>query len=113
MLFYEIIYSLRINTLWLLSISSTFSWLPLLSKLLPFFSLFTAILHYLVEYLCLILSISGSTYLPSVSNDRESNIWLSLGGFQEKGPDDNHVCNTHVLVDDSGKIRNAYRKIHL
>ncbi|XP_020085651.1 nitrilase-like protein 2 [Ananas comosus] len=44
---------------------------------------------------------------------RESNIWLSLGGFQEKGPDDSHVCNTHVLVDDSGKIRNAYRKIHL
>lgn len=44
---------------------------------------------------------------------RESNIWLSLGGFQEKGPDDAHLYNTHVLVDDSGKIRNIYRKIHL
>ncbi|XP_058098353.1 deaminated glutathione amidase, chloroplastic/cytosolic [Magnolia sinica] len=44
---------------------------------------------------------------------RESNIWLSLGGFQEKGPDDAHLYNTHVLVDDSGKIRSTYRKIHL
>lgn len=44
---------------------------------------------------------------------RESNIWLSLGGFQEKGPDDSHLYNTHVLIDDSGRIRNKYRKIHL
>ncbi|XP_008792618.2 deaminated glutathione amidase, chloroplastic/cytosolic isoform X1 [Phoenix dactylifera] len=44
---------------------------------------------------------------------RESNMWLSLGGFQEKGPDEVHLCNTHVLIDDSGKIRNKYQKIHL
>ncbi|OVA18214.1 Carbon-nitrogen hydrolase [Macleaya cordata] len=44
---------------------------------------------------------------------RESNIWLSLGGFQEKGPDDTHLCNTHVLIDDTGNIRSTYRKIHL
>ncbi|XXG74796.1 hypothetical protein AAC387_Pa07g3422 [Persea americana] len=44
---------------------------------------------------------------------RESNIWLSLGGFQEKGPDDAHLHNTHVLVDDSGNIKSIYRKIHL
>ncbi|GAB4836508.1 Deaminated glutathione amidase, chloroplastic/cytosolic [Ancistrocladus abbreviatus] len=44
---------------------------------------------------------------------RESNIWLSLGGFQEKGSDDFHLCNTHVIVDDSGNIRSKYRKIHL
>ncbi|XP_039136156.1 deaminated glutathione amidase, chloroplastic/cytosolic-like isoform X3 [Dioscorea cayenensis subsp. rotundata] len=44
---------------------------------------------------------------------RESNIWLSLGGFQEKGPDDNHLHNTHVLVDDTGSIKSLYRKIHL
>ncbi|KAH7667705.1 Nitrilase protein [Dioscorea alata] len=44
---------------------------------------------------------------------RESNIWLSLGGFQEKGPDDKHLHNTHVLVDDTGSIKNFYRKIHL
>lgn len=44
---------------------------------------------------------------------RESNMWLSLGGFQEKGPDDVRLCNTHVLIDDSGNIRNKYQKIHL
>ncbi|KAI3968913.1 hypothetical protein MKW92_042755 [Papaver armeniacum] len=44
---------------------------------------------------------------------RESNIWLSLGGFQEKGPDDTHLCNAHVLIDDTGNLRSTYRKIHL
>ncbi|OIW12773.1 hypothetical protein TanjilG_24706 [Lupinus angustifolius] len=44
---------------------------------------------------------------------RESSIWLSLGGFQEKGSDDEHLSNTHVIVDETGKIRSSYRKIHL
>ncbi|XP_049404992.1 deaminated glutathione amidase, chloroplastic/cytosolic [Solanum stenotomum] len=44
---------------------------------------------------------------------RESNIWLSLGGFQEKGSDDAHLCNTHVLIDDNGNIRSTYSKMHL
>ncbi|KAK7343252.1 hypothetical protein VNO77_11860 [Canavalia gladiata] len=44
---------------------------------------------------------------------RDFSIWLSLGGFQEKGSDPQHLCNTHVIVDDTGKIRASYRKIHL
>ncbi|KAK4487821.1 hypothetical protein RD792_003557, partial [Penstemon davidsonii] len=44
---------------------------------------------------------------------RESNIWLSLGGFQEKGSDDSHLRNTHVLIDDVGNVRSTYRKMHL
>ncbi|XP_042476848.1 deaminated glutathione amidase, chloroplastic/cytosolic [Macadamia integrifolia] len=44
---------------------------------------------------------------------RESSIWMSLGGFQEKASDDSHLFNTHVIVDDSGNIRSTYRKIHL
>uniref|UniRef100_A0A2P2K6H4 Nitrilase-like protein 2 isoform X2 n=1 Tax=Rhizophora mucronata TaxID=61149 RepID=A0A2P2K6H4_RHIMU len=44
---------------------------------------------------------------------RESGIWLSLGGFQERGSDDEHLRNTHVIVDDSGNIRSTYQKIHL
>ncbi|XP_059666156.1 deaminated glutathione amidase, chloroplastic/cytosolic [Cornus florida] len=43
---------------------------------------------------------------------RESNIWLSLGGFQEK-VDDAHLRNTHVLIDDTGNIRSTFRKMHL
>ncbi|KVI06914.1 Carbon-nitrogen hydrolase [Cynara cardunculus var. scolymus] len=44
---------------------------------------------------------------------RESNMWLSLGGFQERGSDDAHLCNTHVLIDDAGNIRSTYRKMHM
>lgn len=46
-------------------------------------------------------------------NCRESGIWLSLGGFQEKGSDDEHLFNTHVVVDDAGNIRSTYSKIYL
>ena len=42
-----------------------------------------------------------------------SGLWLSLGGFPETGPDAHHRYNTHVVVDDTGAIRAAYRKIHL
>ncbi|KAL4289630.1 hypothetical protein GQ457_14G022970 [Hibiscus cannabinus] len=44
---------------------------------------------------------------------RECGIWLSLGGFQEKGPDDARLRNTHVIIDDAGNIRSTYSKIHL
>ncbi|KAL6980435.1 Deaminated glutathione amidase, chloroplastic/cytosolic [Sarracenia purpurea var. burkii] len=44
---------------------------------------------------------------------RESNIWLSLGGFQEKGFDDGHLRNTHVIIDEAGNIRSTYSKIFL
>ncbi|THG23268.1 hypothetical protein TEA_020233 [Camellia sinensis var. sinensis] len=44
---------------------------------------------------------------------RESSIWLSLGGFQEKGFDDAHLRNTHVLIDDAGNIRSTYSKMFL
>ncbi|KAI8008918.1 Nitrilase-like protein 2 [Camellia lanceoleosa] len=44
---------------------------------------------------------------------RESKLWLSLGGFQERGSDDEHLRNTHVLIDDVGNIRSTYSKIHM
>ncbi|XP_024519434.1 nitrilase-like protein 2 isoform X2 [Selaginella moellendorffii] len=44
---------------------------------------------------------------------RDLGLWLSLGGFQEKGPDEDHAYNTHVLLDDLGSVRSCYRKIHL
>ena len=42
---------------------------------------------------------------------RESGIWLSLGGFQEIGPDSSHIYNTHVVLDCQGNIAATYRKV--
>ncbi|PNW72855.1 hypothetical protein CHLRE_14g609030v5 [Chlamydomonas reinhardtii] len=44
---------------------------------------------------------------------RTHGLWLSLGGFQEVGPDPQHIYNTHVVVDDAGELAAVYRKIHL
>ena len=41
---------------------------------------------------------------------RETGLWLSLGGFQETGPDAGHTHNTHVVLDASGDTVAAYRK---
>ena len=41
---------------------------------------------------------------------RSTNIWLSLGGFQETGPDPEHIYNTHVVLDGQGQIVASYRK---
>lgn len=45
----------------------------------------------------------------------EHDVWLSLGGFQEKSddPGEGRIYNTHVVVDDCGMVSAAYRKIHL
>ncbi|GAB2222765.1 hypothetical protein Droror1_Dr00016890 [Drosera rotundifolia] len=58
-------------------------------------------------------TLDGPVMKQYCSLARDSGIWLSLGGFQEKGSDDSHLCNTHVIVDDSGSVRSKYRKIHL
>lgn len=42
----------------------------------------------------------------------EEKIWLSLGGFPEKGIDDK-IYNSHLIIDETGAIRAVYRKIHL
>jgi deaminated glutathione amidase len=41
------------------------------------------------------------------------DIWLSLGGFQERGPDPDHLYNCHVVINADGNIAASYRKIHL
>lgn len=43
----------------------------------------------------------------------EHHVWLSLGGFAESGPDDEHAYNAHLLVDDAGELKSVYRKLHL
>ena len=44
---------------------------------------------------------------------RELRLWISLGGFQERGPDPEHTHNTHVILDSSGATAAAYRKAPL
>ena len=44
---------------------------------------------------------------------KEAALWLSLGGFQETGPDPDRVYNAHVFVTDEGELASVYRKVHL
>ena len=41
---------------------------------------------------------------------RETGVWLSLGGFQETGPDPEHIYNTHIVLNGQGQIVSSYRK---
>ncbi|XP_055864744.1 deaminated glutathione amidase-like [Biomphalaria glabrata] len=46
----------------------------------------------------------------------QNKVWLSIGGYHQKGPDTEKVpkiINTHVIIDDQGNIQSAYGKTHL
>ncbi|GAB4821765.1 hypothetical protein N2152v2_008811 [Parachlorella kessleri] len=42
---------------------------------------------------------------------RRLGLWLSLGGFQEKGLDPQHLFNCHVIMSDQGEVVATYRKV--
>ncbi|KAM4664034.1 deaminated glutathione amidase isoform 2-T4 [Discoglossus pictus] len=68
------------------------------------------------ETLELAETLTGVTIQSYSSLARECGVWLSLGGFHENGPDwekDRRVCNSHVVLDDTGRIVSVYRKTHL
>ncbi|XP_065713718.1 deaminated glutathione amidase isoform X2 [Patagioenas fasciata] len=47
---------------------------------------------------------------------RECGVWLSLGGFHERGKDwdtTQRIYNCHALLDPTGQLVAAYRKTHL
>ncbi|XP_032949181.1 deaminated glutathione amidase isoform X4 [Rhinolophus ferrumequinum] len=47
---------------------------------------------------------------------RECGLWLSLGGFHERGQDweqTQKIYNCHVLLDSEGSVVATYRKTHL
>ena len=44
---------------------------------------------------------------------RQHSLWLSLGGFQEEGPDVEHLYNCHVIVNSAGELVSTYRKVAL
>lgn len=39
----------------------------------------------------------------------DTGLWLSVGGFQETGPDPQHLYNCHVLINSAGEIVESYR----
>lgn len=47
---------------------------------------------------------------------RKLQVWLSLGGFHERGPDwekDQRIYNSHIIINDKGELTSVYRKSHL
>ncbi|XP_060922046.1 deaminated glutathione amidase isoform X1 [Limanda limanda] len=68
------------------------------------------------ETLALSESLTGETMSRYAQLARELLVWLSLGGFHERGPDwerDRRIYNTHIIMDDKGDIVSIYRKSHL
>ena len=58
-------------------------------------------------------TLEGPTIQKYQDLARATNLTLSLGGFQEKSEDASKVYNTHVVIDPTGTLIAAYRKIHL
>ncbi|KAG8430942.1 hypothetical protein GDO86_019701, partial [Hymenochirus boettgeri] len=61
-------------------------------------------------------TLDGDTIQQYTQLARDCGIWLSLGGFHERGPDwdtDRRICNSHIVLDSTGNIVSVYRKAHL
>ncbi|KTF95457.1 hypothetical protein cypCar_00041243 [Cyprinus carpio] len=47
---------------------------------------------------------------------RKLDVWLSLGGFHERGHDwktDRRIYNSHIILNGQGELVSVYRKAHL
>lgn len=59
-------------------------------------------------------TIEGDTVTKYRSLAKDLKIWLSLGGLHQKNEkSDSKILNAHIIVDDEGKIRSIYHKLHL
>ncbi|XP_018594749.1 deaminated glutathione amidase isoform X2 [Scleropages formosus] len=68
------------------------------------------------ETLQLSENLTGDTISRYSDLARKLNIWLSLGGFHERGDDwehDRRIYNTHLIINGMGHIVSVYRKCHL
>jgi predicted amidohydrolase len=57
--------------------------------------------------------VPGGSVVPFLSVAREHGIFVLLGSLYERVPGEKRVYNTSVLIDDKGRVRAVYRKIHL
>lgn len=65
------------------------------------------------EGLAVAEELSGAAMTRYKSLAKETGLWISLAGFQERSSTPSKVFNTHVVVDAHGSIRAVYRKMHL
>ncbi|XP_008318932.1 deaminated glutathione amidase [Cynoglossus semilaevis] len=68
------------------------------------------------ETLSLSESLTGDTISRYAQLARNLKLWLSLGGFHERGPEwetDRRIYNSHIIINDKGDIVSVYRKSHL
>jgi len=73
----------------------------------------TRLLPTLPQSLAIAEPLSGPTLGRYRDLAAATGLWVSVGGFQERGPDPEHLYNTHVVIDGTGKIVASYSKIHL
>lgn len=68
------------------------------------------------ETLALSESLDGDIITRYTHLARKLDVWLSLGGFHERGHDwktDRRIYNSHIIINGQGEIVSVYRKGHL
>ncbi|KAG1959178.1 deaminated glutathione amidase isoform X2 [Pimephales promelas] len=68
------------------------------------------------ETLALSESLDGDIITRYTHLARKLDLWLSLGGFHERGHDwktDRRIYNSHVIINGKGEVVSVYRKAHL
>ncbi|RVE60390.1 hypothetical protein OJAV_G00180450 [Oryzias javanicus] len=68
------------------------------------------------ETLSLSESLAGDTIARYIKVARQLDVWLSLGGFHEQGPNweqERRIYNSHIIINNKGDILSVYRKSHL
>eukprot|EP00126_Sphaerothecum_destruens_P011378 Sdes_comp20907_c0_seq3m18129 len=58
-------------------------------------------------------SLTEERFLKYAALAQKNDIYISFGGFHERVTGEKKTYNSHILVDNSGKIASIYRKIHL
>lgn len=68
------------------------------------------------ETLSLSQDLEGDTMSRYKELARRLDVWLSLGGFHERGHNweaDRRIYNSHIIINNKGDIVSVYRKSHL
>ncbi|KAL0970133.1 hypothetical protein UPYG_G00237590 [Umbra pygmaea] len=68
------------------------------------------------ETLDLSEDLAGDTISRYSQLAKNLGVWLSLGGFHERGHDwekDRRIYNSHIIINEKGNIVSIYRKSHL